>query len=242
MTAPTYDIKRLLVVEDDFLTRGLLQDTLEHAGYEIVAVADGIDALRYVERRGLPHLVLVDLHLPTMSGFDLSARLKRMGDVPIVILSGDDDEDNVVRGIAQYAEDYLVKPIPPRELVVRIERILSRIHDFSYAAAPILKVDDGLSVDFVRSVIWINGERTVMTPIEARLLSTLTQNAGLLLSARQLVARGWPGEADQISDETLRVNLSRLRQKLTHGGERPDYIQTERGAGYRFTFPASAHS
>jgi DNA-binding response OmpR family regulator len=239
MTAVTFEVKRLLIVEDDVLTRSLLKGTLEQAGYEIIAVADGPDALRYVERRGLPHLVLVDLHLPTMNGFELSAHLKRMGDVPIIILSGDDDENNIVRGISEYAEDYMIKPVAPRELVVRIERILSRIHDFGYAMAPILKVDDRLSVDFVRNTIWINGERIPLTPIETRLLSTLTQNSGLLLSPRQLVARGWPGEADQISDETLRVNLSRLRNKLTHGGARSDYIQNERGVGYRFVFPAS---
>ena len=197
MAVMTFEVKRVLIVEDDMLTRGLLQTALEQAGYEVVAVADGQDALRYVERRGLPHLVLADLHLPLMNGFELSAHLKRMGDVPIIILSGDDDEDNVVRGIAEYAEDYLIKPIAPRELVVRIERILSRIHDFGYAMAPILKVDDGLSVDFVRSAIWINGERTPLTPIETRLLSTLTQNSGLILTARQLVARGWPGREYQ---------------------------------------------
>ena len=237
----TVGVKRLLIVEDDHHLRGLLRQVLTEAGYEVTAVSDGPDALRSIERSGLPHLLLVDLILPTMHGFELSERVKRMGDVPIMILTGESDEDTVVRGIAEFAEDYLIKPLNMREVTVRVTRILSRIHDFSYADGPILNVDDSVAVDFAHNTLIVNGAPDSLTPIEARLLSTLTQNAGRIISAEQLIARVWLNEAEFIPEETLRVHLSRLRHKLAKGKAGSDYIQTERGAGYRFSFPENGH-
>lgn len=233
----TVGVKRLLIVEDDHHLRGLLRQILNEAGYDVIAVSDGPDALRYIERFGLPHLMLVDLILPTMHGFELIKRIKRMGDVPIMILTGESDEDTVVRGISDYAEDLLVKPLNLREVVVRVGRILKHIHDFSYAEGPVVKVDDSVAIDFVHSKLLVNGAMDSLTPIEARLLSTLTQNAGRIVSAEQLIAHGWLSEAEYIPEETLRVHLSRLRHKLAKGKGGNRYIQTERGLGYRFSFP-----
>ncbi|MHB8628462.1 MAG: response regulator transcription factor [Aggregatilineales bacterium] len=235
----TVGVKRLLIVEDDHHLRGLLRQVLSDAGYDVTAVSDGPDALRYIERSGLPHLVLMDLLLPTTHGFQLSERIKRMGDVPIMILTGESDADTVVRGISEYAEDYLIKPLNMREVTARVGRILSRIHDFSYADGPILKVDESVAVDFAHNMLIVNGATDSLTPIEARLLSTLTQNSGRVLSAEQLIARVWLSEAEFIPEETLRVHLSRLRHKLAGGKAGSDYIQTERGLGYRFSFPDS---
>ncbi len=125
------EIKRLLIVEDNLDFRAGLKDALDEAGYEVITFGDGPDALRYIERHGLPHLILADLQLPTMHGFELIDRLRRMGNVPVIILSGESSEESRVRGIEQYADDYLVKPVSLREVVARVGRVLSRIPDFS---------------------------------------------------------------------------------------------------------------
>jgi len=214
-----------------------LKYELEDAGYEVATAGDGPDALRYIERHGLPYLILVDLGLPTMNGFDLLERLKPMGDLPVIILSNEKREESVVRGINHYADDFIVKPVSPREVAVRVGRVLSRIPDFSYAQGPILRVDDSLSIDFVHSKLLIGSRKVTLTPIETRLLSILIKYAGRYVGNEQLIARGWPGEGDGVSEETVRVHVSRLRRKLAEGAAGMDYIQNERGSGYRFQFP-----
>lgn len=228
-------LKRLLVVEDDLNTRDLLKRTLINANYDVTAVSDGPEALRYIERYGLPHLVLLDLGLPTMHGFEVSKHIKRMGDVPIVFLTGDDDEESIVTGIQKYAEDYLVKPFSPRELVVRIRRILSRLGDLSYADSPVKIIDSHITIDPSHNRI-INENMTLeLTPVEARILWLLVNNPGRVVRTEQLLERVWPGE--EMPEETLRVNISRLRRKFHHSGEPHEYFQNERGLGYKFSPP-----
>jgi len=226
------DVKRLLIIEDNPETRELIKRTLLDAGYDVATASDAPDALRYLQRNGLPHLIVLDLKLPTMHGFELGERIKRMGDVPIFIMTGEDDEDSVVRGISEYAEDYMLKPFKPRELVARIRRVLSRINDYSYAAEPILKVDEHVSIDFANTSLIVEGTPISLTPIETRLLSVLVQNAGHIVRAEQLFERVWPGE--EAYEETLRVHMARLRRKF---GTSAYCLQTERGHGYMFKFP-----
>lgn len=228
--------KRILIVEDDLGTRELLRRALVNADYDAAAVGDAPDALRYIQRSGLPHLILLDLGLPTMHGFELSKKIKAMGDVPIIFLTGEDDEDMKVTGIEEYAEDYLVKPVGPRELTARIRRVLSRIHDLGYAVGPLTVVDDHLSIDLTNSRVIVDSIAIELTPIEARILWTLLNNAGRVVRTEQVLERVWPGE--DMPEETLRVNLSRLRRKLSYENQTHDYVQNERGVGYKFMFPA----
>ncbi len=227
--------KRILVVEDDPIACSLLKRTLTDAGYEVVTVPDAPDALRHIQRNGLPHLVMLDLGLPTMHGFELSERIKQMGDVPIVIFTADDREESVVRGISMYAEDYIVKPLKPRELAARIRRVLSRISDFSYAAEPVITVDEHVAIDFPNNCLTVDGKIVPLTPIENRLLWTLVHNAGRVVRSDQLFSRVWPNE--MVYEETLRVHMSRLRPKFAHSAQTGEYIHTERGLGYMFVFP-----
>jgi DNA-binding response OmpR family regulator len=228
-------IKRLLLVEDDVATRELLRRALVNGNYDVTAVGDAPDALLAVERHGLPHLMIIDLGLPSMHGFDLSKKIKKLGDVPIVFLTGIADEEMIITGLTEYAEDYMVKPVSPRELMVRIRRILSRIGDQGYANGQVIAVDNHVTIDFVHSRLLIEGDPVELTPTEARLLSILVNNAGRVVPADQLLERVWPGE--EVYEETLRVHTSRLRRKLSRGERRADYIQNERGLGYRFIFP-----
>lgn len=227
--------KRILIVEDDLSTRELLRRSLVNADYDVTAVGDAPDALRTIRRSGLPHLVLLDLGLPTMHGFELSKKIKELGDVPIIFLTGEDDEEMIVTGIEEYAEDYLVKPVGPRELTARIRRVLSRIHDLGYASGPLTVVDEHVSVDLTSSRVIVDQTPIELTPIEARILWTLLNNAGRIVRTEQLLERVWPGE--NMPEETLRVNISRLRRKLSYPNQDHEYLQNERGIGYKFSFP-----
>jgi DNA-binding response OmpR family regulator len=136
---PVWTVK-LLIVEDDSVTRKLLQQVLEQEGYQVLIARDGSEALDILHQQGLPHLILLDLGLPGMHGFTLSERVKRMGDVPIIILTGDSSEEAVLQGIQRYAEDYITKPFNVREVAARIQRVLSRISDYSYTSRVLVSI------------------------------------------------------------------------------------------------------
>lgn len=223
--------KRLLVVEDDSTTRRLLQQVLQQAGFEVVAASDASSALTLLQQQGLPHLILLDLGLPGMGGFELSERIKRMGDVPIIILSGNDEEESKIYGIEQYADDYITKPFNIKEVIARIQRVLSRIADYSYAQGRVVEVDSHLSIDFANKRIILDGKEVALTPTETNLLHILYRQKGHVVSPDTLIARVWP--AEEVYEETLRVHMHRLRKKL----QLASYLQTERGIGYSFVVP-----
>lgn len=232
------ETKRLLIVEDDSITRRLLQEVLVHEGFQVSTVCDGTDALDFLRKHGLPHLIILDLGLPTMHGSDLSTYIKRLGDVPIIVVSGDDAEESVIKGLQEFADDYITKPFNVYEVVARIRRVLSRIPDFSYAQAPVVQIDSHLSIDFGNSKITVDDRRTTLTPIEADLLSVLMRNKGNIVPSEVLIARVWPNE--DVDEETLRVHISRLRRKLRTS--EIEYIYTERGVGYAFCFAENSQA
>ena len=228
----TYKDQRIVVVDDDQALALLVKDALVEKGYQVSVFFDGPPLLRHINDYGLPHLALIDLRLPSMHGFDLSERLKALGDVPIMFISNQNEIDIVVKGITHYADDYITKPFDIRELVARVQRLLSRMANFDYVQSPVIKVDDWLSIDFGNSRL-IAGDRTIMlTPTEANLLHILIRNAESVVSSETLLARVWPLE--EVFEETLRVHMHRLRRKLEPDYRHPRYIQTMRGVGYQF--------
>jgi DNA-binding response OmpR family regulator len=224
--------KRLLIVDNDVILLGVLKDLFEDEGYEVVVFEDAPDVLRHVAQHGLPHLALVDLGLDSMHGFELSQKLKMMGDLPIVFITGDESPETVVNGLIHYADDYLIKPFQLRELAARVRRILSRIYEFDYVQQPMIEIDEHIAVDFGKSKLMVDGEAVVLTPTELGLLHVLIRNAGRVVTSETLIARVWPG--DEVYEDTLRVHMHRLRRKLEPDIHHPKYIQTERGIGYRF--------
>jgi DNA-binding response OmpR family regulator len=229
--------KRLAIVEDDRDLVQLLKAAFELEGYSVSVFFDALPFLRHVRDNGLPHLAVIDLGLPSMHGFELSKKLKALGDVPIIFISNQDEIDTVVRGLADFADDYVTKPFDIRELVARAYRVLSRVHDYGYTQSPIITVDDWLSVDFGNSRLLAGGQATLLTPTEAGLLHILIRNSGHIVPSDTLIARVWPLE--QIFEDTLRVHMHRLRRKLERDYRHPQYIQTERGVGYRFVMAES---
>jgi DNA-binding response OmpR family regulator len=224
--------KRLLLVEDDPTMRAMLHDILEAEGYKVTGFGDAPEALEHLRRHGLPHLIIVDLGLPSYDGFELSRRIKQLGDVPIVILTGDSSAESKVIGIEKYAEDYIVKPFNHREVLARVARILSRFPDQSYAQQPLIAIDDRLTIDFANSALLRDNQRVTLTPTEVNLLRLLVGNRGKVVSAELLMARAWHNE--EVFEETLRVHMHRLRRKLQPDSKGFQYIRNERGIGYRF--------
>lgn len=230
--------KHIVIVDDDNMLREEIKDAFEAEGFTVAAFSDAFPFRRHINHRGLPHLAVIDLNLPSIHGFQLSNELKSLGDVPIVFVSNEDASHTVIEGIERYADDYVRKPFEVRELVVRVQRILSRIPDFNYANAPIMKIDDWLSIDFARSCVLLEDEREHwLTPTEVNLLYILVNNEGQIVPSDLLLARVW--RSDEVFEDTLRVHIHRLRRKIEPDHRHPRYIQTVRGTGYCFVAPVA---
>ena len=232
--------QRILAIDDDPEVLELITATLEDAGYEVMTAETAEMALNLMNDEGLPHLSVIDIRLPGLDGLSLCQRIHDISDVPVIMLTVVDDEETVVKTIEQYAEDYMIKPFNPAELAARVGRILKRIGDFSYTMQAMINIDENLSVDFVRQKAVINGRPLALTPTETKLLYILMQNAGKTVLTSYILARVWPNQS--ADENTLRVHIHRLRQKIEVAPSRPRYIVTERGAGYSFISPNEALS
>jgi DNA-binding response OmpR family regulator len=224
---------KVLLVEDDNSISKLVTEYLNKQGYEVTPMPDGPEALEHVKGRGLPHIALIDLTLPTVHGFELANKLKSMADVPIIFVTSTSDTETIVQGLKKYAEDFIVKPFELRELEARIQVVLARMPSLDYASEPVIQVDEHLSIDFAHNRITISGKMIGLTPTESVLLHVLLRNAGRVVENRMLIARVWP--SDDVYEDTLRVHMHRLRRKLEADSHHPHYIRTERGVGYMFT-------
>jgi DNA-binding response OmpR family regulator len=224
--------QRILVIDDDPAILRMVGDKLERQGFEVLTAANGKEAMAVIGRYGLPHLAIVDLNMPEMNGFEFCRQVQSYSDLPVIMLTAVDEEETVIHGIQQYAEDYVTKPFSPRELAARVERVLRRMGDYAYTLAPVTKVDDRLAVDFARQQVWVDGEAISLTPTETKLLYILMRNAGRTVTTGFLLRRLWPLE--EALEDMLRVYVHQLRKKIKASGSEPQYISTERGVGYRF--------
>jgi DNA-binding response OmpR family regulator len=229
---PTARLQRILVLDDDPMIRRLVKDKLDRAGFAVLTAASGQEALDVISRHGLPHLAIVDIMMPGMDGFEFCRSVQEYADLPVIILTAVDEEETVIQGIEHYAEDYITKPFSPRELVVRVQRILRRIGDFAYTLEPVIQVDDRLAVDYIHQRATIEEQTIDLTPTETKILYILMQNAGQIVTTEFLLRRLWPLE--EVYEDTLRVHVHRLRKKLEVNSSQPHYILTERGLGYTF--------
>lgn len=226
---------RILIVDDDSAVREIVRTHLEHAGCEVWTASGGQQALEAVDRRGLPHLAIVDVMMPGMNGFELCARLQSWSDLPVILLTAVSDEQTVVHGLRLFAEDYITKPFRGSELVARVERVLRRIGDFAYALEPVLKVDENLSVDLAHQTAYTQSRLIPLSPLDTKLLHILMRRAGRPLPHEFILRRLWPHEKRY--EDTLRVAVYRLRQKIEPNPHQPCYILTERDFGYVFVGP-----
>lgn len=230
------ELPRVLVVDDDPAIVRLVSSKLEMSGYRVMTARSGGDALDRVAQEGLPHLAIVDLNMPGIDGFEFCRIVQQFADLPVILLTAVDQEDVVIQGIEHFAEDYVTKPFSPGELMARVGRVLRRMGDFAYTLDPVIQVDQHLSVDFVHQQVILNGVTVALTPIETKILFILMRNAGRTVTNDFLLRRIWP--LDEIFEDTLRVHIHRLRQKIESKLSAVKYVGTERGIGYRFLVKA----
>lgn len=226
---------KILAVDDNRVTRTIVQNALDNAGYNVMMADSGEAALAAIHKFGLPHLAVVDLNMPGMSGFELCDKVLEFSDLPIIMLTAVDDEETVIRGIDYYAEDYMVKPFNPSELISRIGRILRRIGSFSYTLDPTVIIDDHLQINFPERIATVAGTEIPLTPTESKLLYILMRNAGHTVTTSFLLKRIWP--MDEAFEDRLHAHIYRLRRKVEINPKSPNYIMSQWGTGYMFPLP-----
>jgi len=223
--------RRILVVDDEARVRQFIRLNLELEGFEVFEASNGLEALQKVKEL-LPDLVILDVMMPEMDGFETLEMIREVSNVPVIMLTVRADESDKVRGLELGADDYVTKPFSPRELVSRIRAVLRRV-DTPATAGGAIQIDDYLTIDFNRRVVIAGGKEFKLRPTEWRLLYHLVNNAGRTLTHESLLAKVWGYE---YRDEThyLRLYINYLRQKIEPDPSQPRYILTERGVGYRF--------
>lgn len=222
----------ILVVDDEARMVRFIQLNLEHDGFRVITAYNGREALEQV-RSQLPNLILLDVMMPDLDGFDVLERIREQSAVPVIMLTAKGEEDDRVRGLELGADDYVTKPFSPRELVSRVRAVLRRTETESSVASGMIEVDDRLKLDFDRREIWINDKIVQLRPTEYRLLYHLVQNAGWVITHEQLLTKVW-GYEYRDEPHYVRLYINYLRKKLEEDPANPKYILTERGIGYRF--------
>ena len=220
---------RILIVDDDPNLLVVLAEQLRDDGYVVTTARDGMEALRRLEE-GWPDLIVVDMMMPRMDGLSLARVIKGRADLPIIVLSAIDAGDSKADLLDEVAEDYVTKPYHYPELRARITRVLRRLGD----RVPRQRLDLGpdLSLELHRREAMVGGNVVALTPTESRLLYALAANLGRTLATETLLARGW-AETEDADPSYLWVTMRRLRQKLERDPNRPRYLLTVRGVGYR---------
>ena len=222
----------ILIVDDEARMRRFIRMNMELEGYQVVEAENGLRALDQI-RQHTPDLVIMDVMMPEMDGFEALRLLRENSTVPVILLTVKSDEEDITRGLNLGADDYITKPFSPRILTSRVEAVLRRARWPAPPPRTIMEIDDRLSVDFNRHQVIVDGERIDLRPTEYRLLYYLIQNAGWVVPHETLLAKVWGYE---YRDEThyLRLYINYLRKKVEEDPANPKYILTERGVGYRF--------
>ncbi|QYK50229.1 MAG: response regulator transcription factor [Anaerolineales bacterium] len=228
--------QKVLVVEDDAAIREALTYNLGREGYEVEAVRDGVAAVAAV-RKDEPSLVVLDLMLPELDGFDVTRALRKESKVPILMLTARDDEIDRVLGLELGADDYLTKPFSMRELLARVKAMLRRVQmehsDAQGPAASQLLTSGNLTIDETRHEVTLDGAVLELKPKEYELLLFLLQNRGRAYTREQLLEKVWGWEFAGGS-RTVDVHVRWLRSRIEADAETPQRIITVRGVGYRF--------
>jgi len=222
--------KRILVVDDEERIVHFIRLNLEQDGFQVVDAFTGKQAMDKL-RQALPDLILLDVMLPDLDGFEVLRLIRENHDVPVIMLTAKTEEDDRVRGLELGADDYVTKPFSPRELVSRVRAVLRRTE--GREAQGVIEVDERLKIDFDRREVWVEGKLVKLRPTEYRLLYHLVQNAGWVVTHDQILAKVW-GYEYRDEPHYVRLYVNYLREKLEKDPANPKYILTERGVGYRF--------
>ena len=220
----------VLVVDDDADIRGLLRELLGRAGYEVVEAASGREGLRTLYARS-PDLVLLDVSMPELDGWQTLERIRDVSDVPVLMLTARAAELEKVRGLKAGADDYVTKPFGRQELLARVEAHLRRAG--ARVEQPATYADDLLTIDFAQREVTVGGQAVELTPLEFKLLAAFVRHPNQVLSHDQLLELVW-GDALTGSRARTKLYVGYLRQKLAAAGATESPIETVRGFGYRY--------
>ena len=220
---------RVLVVDDERRYRDLLDLDLSRRGYRVLEAGDGVRALELVEESA-PDLVVLDLMLPDMDGYEVCRRIREVSGVPIIMLTARAEEADKVRGLRSGADDYVTKPFSAEELLARVEAVLRRADSLPSAAATPFEAA-GLRIDLAARRVTVHGREVELTASEYRLLAELAANAGRVMVHDELLRRVW-GDGYDGASELLHTAIRRLRRKIGDDGSLTSHILTRRGIGY----------
>jgi two-component system KDP operon response regulator KdpE len=227
---------RVLVVDDEQRILNFLSSKLKASGYDVLTAGNGKDALEQVQAQD-PDLVVLDIMMPKMDGFETLKELRSFSSIPVIFLSAKGANADKVKGLGLGADDYLAKPFSPDELIARIEAVKRRLEPADKRKIHEEFSLDNLTIDFQKRLVHVSGREVRLTRIEWLLLSELVQNAGSLMLYNDLLARVWgPEYRDDI--QVLRTWISRLRNKIESDPENPTLIQTIPKTGYMINQPS----
>ncbi len=232
MTTEKFRGYTILVVDDEKRMVRFIRLNLEQDGFQVVSAYNGTEALEQV-RQSLPNLVLLDVMMPDINGFEVLKKIREASSVPVIMLTAKGEEDDRIQGLELGADDYVTKPFSPRELVSRVRAVLRRTEAVGGDAANVIQVDEWLKLDFNRREVWVAGELVQLRPTEYRLLYHLVQNAGWVVTHEQILTKVW-GHEYRDEPHYVRLYINYLRKKIEKDPANPEYILTERGVGYRF--------
>ena len=223
--------EKILVVDDEETTVQLIAILLERRGYEVIKSYRADEGLRKAYS-SQPDLVLLDIMMPDMDGWEVCKRLREMSDVPIIFLTARGEVRDVVRGLEMGADDYIIKPYDNDELVARVRAHLRRSPRPSMSEELVFN-NGSFRINFMNREVRVRNEIKHLTPKEFNLLGVLARNAGRVVTRTELVTEAWGEEyADAI--DSLKLYIHYLRQKVETNPDKPEYIMTLRGVGYRF--------
>jgi DNA-binding response OmpR family regulator len=221
----------ILVIEDDPDIRSVVSMTLEAEGYAVAVATNGMEGIE-LAATAKPDLVVLDIMMPVVSGLEVLQDVRQRDSVPIIILTALGEETNRVRGLQLGADDYIVKPFSPRELVARIQAVLRRSQNVLGANDSITY--DGLRLDLPSREVWAHGELVDLTAKEFDLLAFLASSPGRVFTRHQLLREVWRSSSEWQQEATVTEHIRRLRVKVEVDPERPRWLRTVRGVGYRF--------
>lgn len=226
--------KRVLVVDDESDIRMLVTELLKRGGYDVLEAPDGRAGLRILHEE-MPDLVVLDVSMPVLDGWQTLERIRDLSDVPVIMLTARDGELEKVRGLKAGADDYVTKPFGRQELLARVEALLRR------GAEPVVveDYDDGVvSIDVAQRQVTVHGREVQLTPLEFKLLSALVRSAEQVLDHERLLEQVW-GDAHAVSRDQVKLYVGYLRKKLAPDDPQSFPIETVRGFGYRYRKPGA---
>ena len=228
----TMSNQKILVVDDEERMARFVRLNLEQDGFHVIEAYRGNEGLEKI-RTLLPDLVLLDVMMPDLDGFEVLRMIREISSVPVIMLTAKSEEDDRIRGLELGADDYVTKPFSPRELTSRVKAVLRRVESAGSSSEGLIKIDQRLKIDFSKREVFVDDQLIKLRPTEYRLLYHLVNNAGWVLTYDQILSRVW-GYEYQDEPHYVRLYINYLRQKLEQDPANPKYILTERGIGYRF--------